>query len=108
MALGEEFIEGCDTAADHQAHPCLRTTCEPLANHAVYIWHCDALGRHSLYTRSVTRTSCVGWCGRGRTGRLPALPFIRAATPVGRFRPLVVRYEQWADFHLHPYNWGIA
>jgi protocatechuate 3,4-dioxygenase beta subunit len=30
------------------------TTCTPLANRAVYLWHCDALGRYSLYSSGVT------------------------------------------------------
>jgi protocatechuate 3,4-dioxygenase beta subunit len=30
------------------------TTCETLANHAVYLWHCDARGRYSLYSSGVT------------------------------------------------------
>ena len=30
------------------------TTCEPLANHAVYIWHCDRDGNYSLYSQGVT------------------------------------------------------
>jgi protocatechuate 3,4-dioxygenase beta subunit len=25
-------------------------TCAPLANHAVYVWHCDAAGNYSLYS----------------------------------------------------------
>jgi len=30
------------------------STCEPLASRAVYLWHCDRLGRYSLYTNGVT------------------------------------------------------
>ncbi|HKG92025.1 MAG TPA: intradiol ring-cleavage dioxygenase [Gemmatimonadaceae bacterium] len=30
------------------------STCEPLAGYAVYLWHCDALGRYSLYLSGVT------------------------------------------------------
>jgi protocatechuate 3,4-dioxygenase beta subunit len=30
------------------------TTCAPLAGRAVYLWHCDAIGRYSLYTSGVT------------------------------------------------------
>jgi protocatechuate 3,4-dioxygenase beta subunit len=30
------------------------STCAPLANRAVYIWHCDRLGRYSLYSSGVT------------------------------------------------------
>jgi len=30
------------------------TTCAPLAGRAVYMWHCDKLGRYSLYTAGVT------------------------------------------------------
>jgi protocatechuate 3,4-dioxygenase beta subunit len=30
------------------------STCDVLANRAVYLWHCDALGRYSLYTSGVT------------------------------------------------------
>jgi len=30
------------------------TTCAPLAGRAVYLWHCDRLGRYSLYTSGVT------------------------------------------------------
>lgn len=30
------------------------STCAPLANYAVYLWHCDALGRYSLYSSGVT------------------------------------------------------
>ena len=25
------------------------STCEPLAGRAVYLWHCDARGRYSMY-----------------------------------------------------------
>jgi protocatechuate 3,4-dioxygenase beta subunit len=28
--------------------------CEPLAGYAVYLWHCDRLGRYSLYSTGVT------------------------------------------------------
>ncbi|MBC7897757.1 MAG: intradiol ring-cleavage dioxygenase [Cytophagaceae bacterium] len=30
------------------------TTCTPLANRAVYLWHCDREGRYSLYSSGVT------------------------------------------------------
>ena len=30
------------------------STCAPLANRAVYIWHCDRPGRYSLYNSGVT------------------------------------------------------
>ena len=30
------------------------SSCAPLANRAVYVWHCDQLGRYSLYTSGVT------------------------------------------------------
>ena len=30
------------------------STCAVLAGRAVYLWHCDALGRYSLYTSGVT------------------------------------------------------
>lgn len=30
------------------------STCAPLAGYAVYLWHCDALGRYSLYSSGVT------------------------------------------------------
>jgi protocatechuate 3,4-dioxygenase beta subunit len=30
------------------------TTCSPLAGRAVYIWHCDRLGRYSLYSSGAT------------------------------------------------------
>jgi protocatechuate 3,4-dioxygenase beta subunit len=30
------------------------STCAPLAGRAVYIWHCDALGRYSLYSSGAT------------------------------------------------------
>jgi protocatechuate 3,4-dioxygenase beta subunit len=30
------------------------STCAPLAGRAVYLWHCDRLGRYSLYTSGVT------------------------------------------------------
>jgi protocatechuate 3,4-dioxygenase beta subunit len=30
------------------------TTCAPLAGRAVYMWHCDRLGRYSLYNAGVT------------------------------------------------------
>ena len=30
------------------------TTCAPLAGSAVYVWHCDRLGRYSLYSSGVT------------------------------------------------------
>lgn len=30
------------------------STCEPLAGRAVYLWHCDRLGRYSLYSTGIT------------------------------------------------------
>jgi len=30
------------------------STCAPLAGRAVYVWHCDALGRYSLYSAGAT------------------------------------------------------
>jgi len=30
------------------------STCAPLANRAVYIWHCDQQGRYSLYSSGIT------------------------------------------------------
>ncbi|MFL5618585.1 MAG: intradiol ring-cleavage dioxygenase [Gemmatimonadaceae bacterium] len=30
------------------------STCAPLAGRTVYLWHCDAVGRYSLYTSGVT------------------------------------------------------
>lgn len=30
------------------------SSCAPLANRAVYLWHCDRLGRYSLYSSGVT------------------------------------------------------
>jgi len=30
------------------------STCAPLANYAVYVWHCDRLGRYSLYSSGAT------------------------------------------------------
>ena len=30
------------------------STCSPLAGRAVYLWHCDRLGRYSLYSSGVT------------------------------------------------------
>ena len=30
------------------------STCSPLAGYAVYLWHCDRLGRYSLYSSGVT------------------------------------------------------
>ena len=27
----------------------VRQACAPLAGHAIYLWHCDALGRYSIY-----------------------------------------------------------
>jgi protocatechuate 3,4-dioxygenase beta subunit len=30
------------------------STCAPLAGRAVYLWHCDRLGRYSLYSQGVT------------------------------------------------------
>jgi protocatechuate 3,4-dioxygenase beta subunit len=31
-----------------------RSTCAPLSGRAVYLWHCDRLGRYSLYSSGVT------------------------------------------------------
>lgn len=33
------------------------SSCAPLAGYAVYLWHCDALGRYSLYSSGVTGES---------------------------------------------------
>jgi protocatechuate 3,4-dioxygenase beta subunit len=32
----------------------LNDNCAPVAGYAVYLWHCDALGRYSLYSSGVT------------------------------------------------------
>jgi protocatechuate 3,4-dioxygenase beta subunit len=44
-----------------------RQDCAPLAGHAIYLWHCDALGRYSIYDlpnasylRAIGVTSPVG------------------------------------------------
>ena len=44
-----------------------RQACAPLAGHAIYLWHCDALGRYSIYNlpkasylRAVGVTNSVG------------------------------------------------
>lgn len=29
----------------------VRTGCKPLSGHAIYLWHCDAAGRYSIYER---------------------------------------------------------
>lgn len=31
-----------------------KATCQPLAGHAVYLWHCDQVGRYSMYSSGVT------------------------------------------------------
>ena len=45
----------------------VRQTCAPLAGHTIYLWHCDALGRYSIYDlpnasylRAVGVTDAVG------------------------------------------------
>jgi protocatechuate 3,4-dioxygenase beta subunit len=45
----------------------VRQACTPLAGHAIYLWHCDALGRYSIYDlpnasylRAVGVTDSVG------------------------------------------------
>ena len=45
----------------------VRQACAPLAGHAIYLWHCDALGRYSIYDlpnasylRAVGVTNSVG------------------------------------------------
>jgi len=35
------------------------STCEVLAGRAVYLWHCDRLGRYSLYSSGVTNQNCL-------------------------------------------------
>jgi hypothetical protein len=46
------------------------STCAPLAGYAVYLWHCDRLGRYSLYSSgSRTRTTCAGCRRRTRAAR---------------------------------------
>ena len=43
--------------------------CAPLANAAVYVWHCDQQGRYSMYSNgSRTRTTCAASRPPGRTG----------------------------------------
>ena len=62
--------------------------CAPLAGHAIYLWHCDALGRYSIYDlpnasylRAVGVTELGGQCGlhddfsRLLSGALSAHPF---------------------------------
>ena len=35
------------------------STCAPLAGRAVYLWHCDALGRYSLYSSGATNQNSL-------------------------------------------------
>ena len=62
--------------------------CAPLAGHAIYLWHCDALGRYSIYDlpnasylRARRRNRLGGQCGlhddfsRLLSGTLSAHPF---------------------------------
>jgi protocatechuate 3,4-dioxygenase beta subunit len=66
-------IGGTAIAADGQAFDLeitlvnARQACAPLAGHAIYLWHCDALGRYSIYDlpsasylRAVGVTNSIG------------------------------------------------
>jgi protocatechuate 3,4-dioxygenase beta subunit len=47
------------------------STCTPLAGRAVYIWHCDRLGRYSLYSSGVTNQNYLrGTQEADSTGRV--------------------------------------
>ena len=44
-------------------------TCDPAVNRAIYLWHCDRLGRYSLYTAGVTDQNYLrGVQAAGSTG----------------------------------------
>ena len=78
------------------------STCAPLSGRAVYIWHCDRLGRYSLYSQGVTNqnylrgvqeadangrltfTSIVPGCYAGRWPHIhfEVYPSLAAATSV--------------------------
>lgn len=77
-------------------------TCAPLADYAVYLWHCDRVGRYSLYTSGVTNQNwlrgvqAADSAGRVRftsvfpgcyTGRWPHIHFevFRSVAEAGRF-----------------------
>ncbi|HEY1418102.1 MAG TPA: hypothetical protein VGF41_09355, partial [Myxococcaceae bacterium] len=44
------------------------SSCAPLVGAAVYVWHCDALGRYSLYSSGVTGESWLRGSGKRRIG----------------------------------------
>ncbi len=47
----------------------LKNGCSPLANAAVYVWHCDQAGRYSMYSQGVTNENYLrGVQGAGADG----------------------------------------
>ncbi len=48
-----------------------KSTCAPIAGRAVYLWHCDRLGRYSLYTAGATNQNYLrGIQESASTGRV--------------------------------------
>jgi hypothetical protein len=60
------------------------STCAPLAGRAVYIWHCDRLGRYSLYSSGVTNQNYLrGTQEADSGGRVTFTSVFRAVTRDG-------------------------
>lgn len=69
------------------------STCEPLASRAVYLWHCDRVGRYSLYSSGATDQNYLrGVQQTDATGKVTFTSIFPACSP-GR----------WPHIHFEVY-----
>jgi protocatechuate 3,4-dioxygenase beta subunit len=69
------------------------STCSPLAGRAVYLWHCDRLGRYSLYDNALTRQNYLRGVQQADASGRVAFTTIFPGCYAGR----------WPHFHFEVY-----
>jgi protocatechuate 3,4-dioxygenase beta subunit len=69
------------------------STCAPLAGRAVYLWHCDRLGRYSLYSSGVTNQNYLRGTQEADTSGKVTVTSIYPACYAGR----------WPHIHFEVY-----
>jgi protocatechuate 3,4-dioxygenase beta subunit len=69
------------------------STCAPLAGRAVYLWHCDRLGRYSLYTQGATNQNYLRGVQEADAGGNVTFTSIYPACYAGR----------WPHIHFEVY-----
>jgi protocatechuate 3,4-dioxygenase beta subunit len=69
------------------------STCAPLAGRAVYLWHCDRLGRYSLYSSGVTNQNYLRGTQESDAGGRVAFTSIFPGCYAGR----------WPHIHFEVY-----